>query len=155
MFLDTDCDKEKIKRVFTEDFVLHRNYSFFNKSSNLDVRASKLFLRDASFVSAKPSRLVSKGIYSAETCILACITEKEFVCFECDYFKSDGGVCALYNLTGNYGNTFDPLFVGFSRSSDHYRLYKGGRDVPPPCNISGRLISAMTSWQTIFCKLVL
>lgn len=125
-----------MKRAFDPDFELHSNYTYFDDAWSIDTRAQKVYLRNYAYRYETPDRTITKDIYTAAACIMACVAEKDFICRELDYFRADGGVCALYDTNGNYGNSRDPFFVGNSASSDHYRVYKG-RDGPPACNVTG------------------
>jgi len=140
-FLVTDCDKLEIENVFTSDFQFLDPYRIdkVDKSdySNPNVRV----VTKSAYRNAKAIRTVENKILSAEGCVLACITEKEFVCRDLDYFKGDGGKCALYNTTGPLyledPTTTDPFYVGDNPASDHYILYKS-KEVPIACNDEGR-----------------
>ena len=123
-------------RAFDDNFQLNSNYTFFDDRWSIDTRATKVYLKNYAYRYETPDRTIEKDIYSAGACIMACVAEKDFLCKELDYFRADGGVCALYDTIGNYGDSRHPLFVGNSASSDHYRIYRG-RDTPPPCNVTG------------------
>lgn len=70
---------------------------------------------------------------------MACLTEKEFVCNDVDYFERDGGKCALYETQGLVfelaGDTKHPHYVGDNPASDHYTIYKKGES-PDSCSSS-------------------
>lgn len=81
---------------------------------------------------------------------MACITEKDFVCRDCDYFFGDGGKCALYNTTGFVYSltptTEHQLYVGDNGASNHYIVYQKDEN-PTPCVVDGMYETNM------WCKL--
>lgn len=126
-------------RVFDGNLTLHPNYTEWNPLWGIDRTAVNLFQQGYSFQYKIPDLKIESDIVTLEACFMACITTKEFVCREFDYYKTDSGVCALHMVNGVYGNTKDRLFVGTNPSSDHYKLFPGGKQ-PPPCNLTSKFI---------------
>lgn len=130
----TSCDETNLRHVFDENFQFKKSYDVKSNNRNLYRNNETRAIEGAAYRSAKANREVEKKVLSAESCVLACLTEKDFKCRECDYFQRDGGKCALYATKGKVFQE-DPTgahdnYVGDLPSSDHYILYKNYEEVP-------------------------
>ncbi|XP_067942526.1 uncharacterized protein [Watersipora subatra] len=132
----TNCDDIEISNAFTDEYNFKVNYTTENRRYQLSwVRV----VQRAAYRDAQAQRTIENGVVLAEGCVMACITEKDFVCRDCDFFVADGGKCALYETTGLLFNddptTTHPLYVGDNPASVHYTIYKR-EEFPIPCNVT-------------------
>lgn len=132
-----------MKRVFDEDLNFFPNYTTWDRSWNFNTRANSPYQLGYSFRYSLPDLKVERDTLTPKGCFMACITLKQFVCREFDFYKGDSGVCGLHKNNGNYGDINSKLFVGSNPSSDHYKLYAFGAE-PPACNLTGNAITPCT-----------
>ncbi|KAF6031904.1 hypothetical protein EB796_009806 [Bugula neritina] len=113
----TKCDEEEISKVFDSNFHLLESFS------NERVHGT------TAFRTRPAKRSIERDALSAEGCVMACLTEKEFVCRACDYFQANAGKCALHNITAYvysenpFLGELHPDYAGNNVASTHYRIY--------------------------------
>ena len=151
LFVVTDCDQQEIAKVFNDnyDFLVNYTLNGITRDEQRKALCNELsycnpavrVIKGAAYRTAKAQRTIDNGILSAEGCVMACITEKDFVCRDLDYFVSDGGKCALYSTTGFvFRQDIDansPFYVGDNKAADHYIIYQRDED-PTPCIVTGK-----------------
>lgn len=134
----TFCDDIEIAKVFDEGFNFKVNYSVGAVDRNSYQLSAVRVVPRAAYRTAQAQRTIQESVLSPEGCVMACLTEKDFICRDCDYFIGNSGKCALYNTTGYVfqenpdPNNFSPFYVGDNSASNHYIIYKRGED-PTPC----------------------
>lgn len=119
-----------MRRAFDDEYNLFANYSVWNRNS-LNAIARGYYAKGFSFRNTVAANTkISSDIVTLRGCFTACITMKDYICREFDFYKTENNICSLFTYNGNFGDTRNPYFVGNNPSSSHYTILKGSESLP-------------------------
>lgn len=143
-------------KVYEANFTLTSDYSVFDDHWSIAERGTKYYLHGyAVRDNTEASRRIGENVYDRRGCILACLNEKDFECRAVDFYWGDGGVCTLFNVSGQIHHD-KPNYVSKHNGADHYKIYKED-EVKPYCNTTGRHYKSVRpltmDWLPLTCIL--